>query len=291
MLTLPQRALRNIDHRIRMTRKAATADAFLASYPKSGRTWFRFILSHYFAEVTAESVEQADGAIDLFSMFRIVPNFDLDPVRGIPAFRGGMQGSRLPLILVTHRAYTRSLFLRRPVIFMVRDPRDVIVSGFFHATRHKHRFNGTMDSFIADRAQGLPAMIKYLNGWAEGLELRKNAILSYEELSRDTVGASARIIEFLGCVPAEAALSKAVIAARFETMRELEVHGGLPAHDYDRADTESLRMRRGKVGGFEDYLSTAQIARIQEQCEKELLPSAKRIVARTGMNLASGLSK
>jgi alcohol sulfotransferase len=285
MLDFPRRAFRKIGRRIQMARAAATADAFLASYPKSGRTWFRFILSHYFAQVTARSSDQADGTIDLFSMFGIVPNFDLDPARGVPAFRYQMQRPQLPLILVTHHHYKRSLFLGRPVIFMVRDPRDVMVSAFFHATRHKHRFSGTVDAFIADKGQGLPALINYLNGWAEGLQNRESAVLSYEELSRDTVGASARIIEFLGYTPAEEALRMAVAAADFGAMRELELQGGLPAHDYDRADTESLRMRRGRVGGFENYLNHAQIERIQEYCEKDLVPSAKKLMARTGMKL------
>lgn len=285
MLDFPRRAFRKIDRRIRMTRAAATVDAFLASYPKSGRTWFRFILAHYFAQLIAGSTEQPDGAIDLFSMFGIVPNFDLDPARGVPAFRYQTQRPQLPLILVTHHHYKRSLFLGRPVIFMVRDPRDVVVSAYFHATRHKHRFSGTVDAFIADEGQGLPALINYLNGWAEGLQSRESAVLSYEELTRDTVGASARIIEFLGYIPAEEALRMAVAAAGFEAMRELELQSGLPAHDYDRADTESLRMRRGKVGGFENYLSDAQIERIQMSCEKALVPSAKRLMARTGMKL------
>jgi hypothetical protein len=284
-LDFPRRAFRKIDRRVRLIRAAATADAFLASYPKSGRTWFRFILSHYFAQVAARSTEQPDKTIDLFSMFGIVPNFDLDPARGVPAFRYQMQRPHLPLILVTHHNFKRSLFLGRPVIFMVRDPRDVMVSSFFHATRHKHRFSGTMDAFIADQGQGLPALINYLNGWAEGLQSRESAVLSYEELTRDTMGASARIIEFLGCTPAKEALRIAVAAADFGAMRELELQGGLPAHDYDRADSESLRMRRGKVGGFENYLSAAQIEWIQGYCEKNLVVSAKRLMAQTGIKL------
>jgi alcohol sulfotransferase len=285
MLDLPRRAFRKIDGHIKMVRAAATADAFLASYPKSGRTWFRFILSHYFIQMASRYAQQADETVDLFSMFEIVPNFDLDPVRGIPAFRYQMQRPQLPLIMVTHHSYSRSLFLRRPVIFMVRDPRDVIVSAFFHATRHKHRFSGTVDAFIGDKAQGLPALVSYLNRWAEGLQRHDCAVLSYEELTRDTMGESARIIQFLGYAPVEMPLSMAVAASRFEAMRELEIEGGLPAHDYDRNDAESLRMRRGKVGGFEDYLSAAQQDRIQESCERELVPSAKRLVARTGMRL------
>src|SRR3546814_10093390 len=52
---------------------AARADAFLVSYPKSGRTWLRYLLSCYFAESAKLGFEP-----DLTSTFRILPNFDRD---------------------------------------------------------------------------------------------------------------------------------------------------------------------------------------------------------------------
>ena len=84
--------MQNLSRRIwhRMTKPiylasiAMKADAFLVSYPKSGRTWFRFVLSNYFAHAF-----NLDTDVDLHSMFKIMPNFDGDPVRGIPAFAFG----------------------------------------------------------------------------------------------------------------------------------------------------------------------------------------------------------
>lgn len=49
-------------------------------------------------------------------MFSIVPNFDLDPVRGMPGYRFRETKKTIPTILVSHLDYRASLFLRRPVI-------------------------------------------------------------------------------------------------------------------------------------------------------------------------------
>ncbi|WP_245463035.1 sulfotransferase domain-containing protein [Mesorhizobium sp. M7D.F.Ca.US.005.01.1.1] len=279
MLTT-HRALRKMETRIKMTWAASGADAFLVSYPKSGRTWFRHILADYFSR-TAH-----DGNVDLFRMFGVLPNFDLDPERGIPAFRYAEQRPQVPLILVSHLGYRQMLFLHRPVIFMVRDPRDVVVSAYFHATRHKHRFEGDMDAFIYDYHQGLPALIMHLNSWAKGLTHHRHEVLSYEELTDDPVGTSSRILRFLGHAPSVRDLEGAIEASRFEAMREHEVAGGLPAHSYDRADAESRRMRRGKVGGFADYLSDAQAELIERTCSEWLTPAAKELLCRGGTHFS-----
>ena len=76
-------------------------------------------------------------------------------------------------------------------------------------------------------------------------------------------------------------LDRAVEAARFQNMQKLELAQGLPDHDYDRSDSESRRMRRGKVGGFADYLTPDQIRLVETVCDRELKPQAKALLARS----------
>src|SRR3546814_4449335 len=52
---------------------ASRCDAFLTSYPKCGRTWLRYLLSHYLAETVGLGFQP-----DLVSTFRILPNFDCE---------------------------------------------------------------------------------------------------------------------------------------------------------------------------------------------------------------------
>lgn len=281
MTALPVRIVRRIQRRMDITVCAASADCFLVSYPKSGRTWFRFLLSHYFA---ARAAPQFD--VNLHTMFSVLPNFDLDPVRGVPAFVFREPEGKVPRIWVSHLAYRRSLFLNKPVILLVRDPRDVAVSAYFHATRHKHRFAGTIEQFLDDPEQGVPAMCAYLNGWSKGIAGRRRHILSYEALSKDPAGRLIDALEFLGCEIDPAAVAAAVEAGSFANMQERERAEGLPAHDYDRGDAESLRMRRGQAGGYSDYLDPQMIRKIEDICRRQLSMRARSLVVHTGIQLA-----
>lgn len=255
---------------------ALSVNAWLASYPKSGRTWFRFILANYFDFAASLEFE-----VNLRSMFSVVPNFDLDPARGLPAYRFRDRAD-VPLIAVTHKRYSPLLMLGRPIIFLVRDPRDIIVSAYFHETRHKHGFNGDMDAFLPHSVLGLPAYVRYLNGWAESLATHRHFVLSYEALSADPFGSTVAALAFLACEADPTAARRAIEASRFEAMRADEQRDGIPGHNYDRNDEQSLRMRRGQVRGFGDYLQPRQISYIEETCARLLRPAAKTLLASAG---------
>lgn len=281
MTNLALRVFRKARNRARLGANAAIAASFLTSYPKSGRTWFRFILSNYFNATADLKV-----GVDLHNTFSIVPNFDCDPVRGIPAFHHANFRSRIPLILVTHHAYRRSIFLNRPIIFMVRDPRDVLVSAYFHATRHKHRFEGDISEFLVNPDQGLKPLISYLNGWAEGLQHHRHCVLSYEALTANPEGATEHVLSFLHYAIDPKLVRQAVDSSHFQAMRDRERIEGIPAHSYDLTDNESLRMRKGKVGGFSDYLNAGHVELIETQCGEGLSPKAKELIAVTGWRIA-----
>lgn len=278
---LPRLAWRRVANAANLALYHNKIDAVLVSYPKSGRTWFRFILSSYLTR--AFDLELTP---DLHSMFTVMPNFDMDPKRGLPAFAFAEHKPKPPLIAVSHLPYSRLRFRTLPAIFMVRDPRDVMVSSYFHATRHKHRFQGDIGAFLKDPEQGTRSLMRYLNGWAAGLQHRKGIVVSYEELTRDPQGETAKVLAFLKVETNPQLLADAVEAAKFQNMQELEQAKGLPGHDYDRNESESLRMRRGKVGGFADYLTDEQIALVEATCDRELTPEAKAILDRTGYRSA-----
>lgn len=281
MTSVPVRLANLVQRRAKMTRHAFSADSFLVSYPKSGRTWLRYMLAHYFATVSSY-----DEPVDLHNMFALVPNFDLDPVRGIPAFRFQSRHGPIPRIWVSHHDFHWRLFFHKPVIMIVRDPRDVIVSSYFHAVRHKHRFDGTMLDFIRHESQGLPAMCRYLNGWASAIERRPHYVLSYESLSKDTEQELRSTLAFLDCPIDARGLKAAVSAGSFASMQELELSEGIPGHEYDRSDNESLRMRRGRAGGYRDYLDDETIAIVEKACALHLTSAAKELFARSGVELA-----
>lgn len=274
------RQVRRLRNRRLLQRAAPSVDAFLVSYPKSGRTWLRYLLSCYFAKVANLGFEP-----DLRSTFRILPNFDRDAERGLPAFLGRDLSVAIPLIAVSHRQFDAPLLGGRPTIILIRDPRDVCVSAYFHETKHKHRFSGTIGEFIEDQDYGVPAIVRYHNGWAKGLNDSCSMVVSYEEMSGNTQMVVRQILDFADVPIDETALAEAIEKARFSKMQKTEKDTGIPGHEYDRADSDSMRVRKGKVGGFADTLSDAEADRVLEICRKSMLPEAKRLFRQSGVAL------
>ncbi|WP_237219652.1 sulfotransferase domain-containing protein [Sphingomonas arenae] len=263
----------------RLRAAAAQADAFLISFPKSGRTWLRFLLSSYYAEAAGLGFQP-----DLTTTFRVLPNFDFDPVRGLGASVETAGGGRYPRVLVSHLPFSERIFLDRPIAFLVRDPRDVLVSAYFHATRHKHVFAGGIDEFLEDRTYGIQALCRFLNGWADALQERRHLVLSYEQLQASPELEVERLLRFLGTAPDPEVVRRAIAASRFDRMRTLERVGGIPGHDYDRQDDASLRMRNGEARSFGKWLNADQAARVLERCRADLSSEAWALLGATGIH-------
>ena len=90
-------------------------DTFIVSYPKSGNTWFRFILSNLLRQSAEEN-------IDFHSACRYVPDIEVHHPELEALQRPRFIKSHCPRLI---EAYPR-------VIYLVRDPRDVYVSYFYY---------------------------------------------------------------------------------------------------------------------------------------------------------------
>ena len=262
---------------LRLAANVGPIDAFLVSYPKSGRTWLRYLLSCYLAALYEVPIE-----IDLETTFKVLPNFDLDPDRGLPAFAPNNGMNRFPLIAVSHRPYDRRFFADKPTIMLVRDPRDVCVSAYFHQTRHKQRFSGSLRDFISDPRFGIESIVDYHNGWAAGLIPGASLIVSYEELSEDTNATISRILSYLEIPLNEEFLEMAIQRASFDRMKQDEKNTRIPGHVYDPAEPDSSRVRKGKVGGFDAYLTAVDLAQISGFLRDGLSTEAASLIARSG---------
>ena len=267
------RGPRNAYFRWSIQRALSSIDHVLASYPKSGRTWLRYILSYYF--VLAFGL---DCSVDLHQMFSVLPNLDWDADQGLPAFVSGPAIGFVPLLAVTHER--PGLFRHHdvPAIYMTRDVRDVLVSAYFHATRHKCDFQGDIDAFVRDRNRGLHQVAKHYNSWASYLSKVPHRVISYESLSSDPQTTVSSAIEFLNLEPSTPLITQAIAAAEIGKMRSMEVEAGLPGHRYDRSDPDALRVRRGLVGGYGDYLSVRTCLWIHEEWSKAITPEARDLL-------------
>jgi alcohol sulfotransferase len=255
----------------------ARADGFIASYPKSGRTWLRFILANYLNRVLELGL-----TIDLRTMFWLIPNDVLDRERGSPAYRF-RHARRVPFLVMSHGLWRRSLFQRKPVVLLVREPKDTLVSLYFHLTRHSRAFAGDLKAFIADPQHGAPAFSHYCNRWADGLRHHPHLVLAYEQLRRAPEEAVADLLRFFALPVEPAALAAAVAASSLDAMGAVERQGGIPGHRYDPGERDSRRVRRGEIGGFRAHLDEADVACVERICASRLSEPAKRLLAGAGL--------
>jgi Sulfotransferase domain len=248
---------------IRNRKRRREADAFLLSYPKTGRTWLRVMLAHLLAEHFGRP-EVADMAMQTriragAGVPRIVVRHDGNPHKCTAAE------------LCPHRRE----YAGCRVMLLVRDPRDAIVSNYFQVTRRDHWFEGDLPTFLRWPRGSLDSMLRYYDVWAKERAVTAGfLLLRYEDLRRDTAGELRRMATFLGLERiADSTIQRAVEHASFESMRRRE--STMPADSAPLApghhdDPESFKVRRGKIGGYRDYLSADDVDWLDRRIDADL---------------------
>lgn len=206
----------------------------LVSYPKSGRSWVRYALT-----------QLGHGRNVLFQH----DGFEFN------------DGSRPPLDFDVARRRTVYAPPRR-VVYLAREPRDIIVSLFHQITgrfRDFFGFQGDISAFIRDDYFGAHNLHRFQQMWdrlcSEGVALK----VSYEECHADFQHTLARIVGHYGLDVDAGRLRMAAEAASFENMREVESSGAFP-EPWLRLRNGAPKVRQGKVAGYLDVLSPIDIA-------------------------------
>jgi hypothetical protein len=212
---------------------AGDDSAILVSFPKSGRTWLRVML---------------DAA-----------GLSIDYTHDFSGHRGQRHFSEL--------GGDKSGYQDRRVIFLVRDPRDVVVSGYFQATKRLGVYEGPISEFIRDPKHGIEKIVIFNSEWLAAAKVPQDfCLIQYEEMHARLSEVLERVIRFANPSHAMPDLAKIIEIGRFENMREKETSGefakayGGILEPGDITDPESFKCRKGKVGGYDEYLSADDIA-------------------------------
>jgi hypothetical protein len=196
---------------------------WLASYPKSGNTWLRFLLANLLFGRVAATGDLGKMIPDLHC------GFDLGDFLG-----------RDWMLVKTHSLFGPGLALNertRKVIYIVRNPLDVLVSnlnysrllrydeaaGADEALAHKYA-----DAFIAARGDPAWREIGY-GSWVENVEIWLGGghgcpvlTVRYEDLLTDTRAEMDRICAFLDLRRDPVRIDAAIRDSSFDSMRRLE---------------------------------------------------------------------
>ncbi len=213
-------------------------------------------------------------------------HFGLGDVKYLPNDLVAGTDARAPRIRVSHDdnpqwkepaklSRKKSRYRRQRVVFLVRDPRDVVVSMYFERTRRERVDVGTMADFLEAQVGSLNTILEYYNIWASRRSQPRDFLLiRYEDLQRGAAVEMRRLLDFIGLHEvSDAHIADGVEFSSFDNMKAMEMRGDLRSgrlRPRDRSDMESFKVRKGVVGGYVDYLEPAQIERI-ERCVSERL--------------------
>lgn len=248
-------------HRVR------TADVAVVSAGKSGRTWLRAMVSHLYHQRYGLPPAELINFDDFNARHGEIPRI---------LFSGVKSELRAP----SGRTWGEEMAGIDRIVLLSRDPRDVAVSFYFQlterATERELLRKGiasrealrdmTICGFLLDPQLGVPAAHRFVEDWRAALSAHPSTMtVTYEELCADTVAAFGRVARFLDPATTDAEIAGAVAFGDFGAMQAREQQGFFNSERLRPGGSgapEGLKVRRGKVGGYRDYLSAAEIAAV-----------------------------
>lgn len=233
------------------------------SFPKAGRTWITFLIARIFQR-----------------------KYNLPESEVVNLEEISNKSIDLPNITITHEdephkkdinSLNRSKmkYYNKKIILIVRDPRDIIVSFYFHQSKRKGENNYTKDisSFLFEKVGGFKVLIEYYNIWAENINLPADFLLiKYEDFSKNTKEEVRKILEFMNIRDiSDEEIEEAISFASFKNMKEMEANDRFNVKRLkpgDSKDSDSYKVRRGVIGGYKDYLKNKDIEKLNKEMKR-----------------------
>lgn len=226
-------------------------DTWLVSYPRSGNTWMRFLIGNLRAPEAPTTFTNVEARVP-----DIYKNSDR-----------AMQACPRPRVLKSHEPYDPTL---GRVIYIVRDPRAVLVSFYHYARRVRTIDDDTpleayAERFLAGQV-AFGAWDVHVRGWREARMDDPNFLcLRYEALLEDGVAGAEQLATFLNVAVEPAQVACAVARSSGTNMQQLERETGQAWAKRQGARADVPFVRTASADAWRDELPEALACAVHDR--------------------------
>lgn len=225
---------------------------FVISYPKSGNTWMRFLLANVLSDEEIDFVNIEDKVIDIYKR----NNKEIEE-------------NDEHLDIFKSHSYFRPKFSNNKVVYIVRDPRDVVISyyHYFNKTKdNKIEFNQFLKMFLKGDFNKFGSWRDNVGSWLGAKQNSDNFLLiKYEDLLEDTYREFVKVCEFLNIKFDSKSIKIAIENSSFNNLKKIEEEVENEAEETKNTDKNKKFFRKGKSQEWKDFLTESQVKEIENK--------------------------
>ncbi|CAI9266210.1 unnamed protein product [Lactuca saligna] len=242
--------------------QAQSTDIYIVTQPKCGTTWIKAIVFAIVNRTKYKNIKPSSHPLNIYNPHKCVPFLETEIVRNIPTY-GHADSPRLFASHIPYNALPKSVLdYGCRLVYMCRNPKDVLVSWFHFANnlKDKSRTQMTIGEMLDVYAKGFMPYGPY---WDHVKEYHKASsedptkvlFLTFEDMKVDTASKLKRLAEFLGFPFTEEEVANGVVdeivmLCSFENLKDVNKNG-----DFRKGIPNGSFFREGKVGGWRNYLT------------------------------------
>ncbi|XP_010134821.1 PREDICTED: sulfotransferase 1 family member D1-like [Buceros rhinoceros silvestris] len=253
--------------------QAQPDDLLVSTYPKSGTTWLSEILDIIYQDGSVEKCQRD-------AIYNRVPFLEYKEP-GMPSGVELLEKTPSPRLVTTHlpvQLLPKSFCDKNcKVIYMARNPKDVVVSYYyFYQMAKTHPDPGTLAEFLETFMAGKVAYgswYEHVQGWWEKKQEKQLLYLFYEDMKKDPWQEVQKILRFLGKEMAEEMVERILHHTSFQEMKKN------PSANYNSVPTALMDhsispfLRKGIIGDWKNHFTVAQNERFNQHYQKHMMGS------------------
>ena len=228
-------------------------DAFIASYPRSGNTWLRFVLFDILAPGQTAGFNEVNHIIAEVGLHG----------PAVPLLPGGGR------LIKTHEPYRKQY---QKAIYLVRDVRDVVLSEFAYQKALgwiSDDFDRFLREFLRGEVNPFTPWRQHVPGWVDSplVGTSNFLLIKFEDMRRNTEQVVNDVLDFLGVIVDPKTVRDALANNTLQRMQEKEQRSPQLSDTAPKSNgsEESRFIRSGSVGGWRNRLTDLQVEMIEHQ--------------------------